>query len=184
MRSVPVLVAVALGAVMLVSGCGQRHAGTPAGPPLAASPGSSQSSPSASAAPMPSTVPGDPGAASCGSAAPPIALITISYADNGRTLCVRPGTAVQVYLKGTATNEWSAIHTTNEAVLAPRTNGRLMLMVGVTRASFLAAHPGTATIRSFQQPCGPNATPGNEAAQSGVMECGVIIAFHVTVKVT
>jgi hypothetical protein len=184
MRSVPVLVAVALGAAVLASGCGRQHAGTSAGPPLAAPSGSPSSSSPTSAAPMPSPVPGDPGTASCGSAAPPIALITITYADNGRTLCVRPGTAVQVYLKGTATNRWSAIHTTNEAVLTPRTNGRLMLMVGVTGASFLAAHPGTATIRSFQQPCGPNATPGNEAAQSGVMECGVIIAFHVTVKVT
>ena len=52
MRSVPVLVALALGAVVLASGCGQQHAGTPAGPPLSAS---------ASAAPVPSPVPGDPG---------------------------------------------------------------------------------------------------------------------------
>ncbi len=175
MRSVPVLMAAALGAMVLASGCGQQHAGTPAGPPL---------STSASAAPHPSPVPGDPGAASCGSAAPPIALITITYADNGRTLCVRPGTAVQVYLRGAATNRWSPIHTSNKAVLAPRVSGRLMVMVGETGASFLAGHRGTATIRSFQQPCGPNATPGNAAAPGGVMECGVIIAFHVTVKVT
>ena len=184
MRSVPVLVAVVLGAVVLASGCGRQHVVTSAGPPLSASSGSPSSSSSTSAVPMPSPVPGGPGTASCGSAAPPIALITITYADNGRMLCVRPGTAVQVYLKGTATNRWSPIHTTNEAVLTPHTNGRLMLMVGVTGASFLAVHRGTATITSFRQPCGPNATPGNEAAQSGVMECGVIIAFHVTVKVT
>jgi hypothetical protein len=175
MRSVPVLVAVALGAMVLASGCGQQHAGTPAGPPL---------STSASAAPRPSPVPGDPVAASCGSAAPPISLINITYADNGRTLCIRPGTAVQVYLKGAATSKWSPIHTSNEAVLAPRANGRLMVMVGVTGASFLAVHRGTATISSFGRPCGPDATPGNAAAPGGVMECGVIIAFHVTVKVT
>jgi len=174
MRSVPVLVAAALGAMVLASGCGQQHAGTPAGPPL---------STSASAAPHPSPAPGDPGAASCGSAAPPIALITITYADNGRTLCVRRGTAVQVYLKGTPTNRWSAIHATGDA-LTPHANGRLLLMLGVTGASFLAANQGTATIRSFRQPCGPNATPGNQAAQSGTLECGVIIAFHATVKVT
>lgn len=173
MRSVPVLVAVALGAVVLASGCGQQHAGTPASPPL-----------SASASPTPSPVPSDPGTtAQCGSAAPPIALIRITYADNGRTLCVRPGTAVQVYLTGTPTNHWSAIHASSD-VLIPRAHGRLILKLGVTEASFLAAHQGTATIRSFQQPCGPNATPGNSAAQSGVLECGVIIAFHVTVKVT
>ena len=174
MRSVPVLVALALGAVVLASGCGQQHAGTPAGPPLSAS---------ASAAPVPSPVPGDPGAASCGSAAPPIALITITYADNGRTLCVRPGTAVQVYLKGTR-RTGGRPSTRATTVLTPHAHGRLMLKLGVTGASFLAAHPGTATIRSFQQPCGPNTTPGNAAAQSGAMECGVIIAFHVTVKVT
>jgi hypothetical protein len=130
-------------------------------------------------------VPGDPGtAATCGSAAPPISLITITYADNGRTLCVRPGTAVQVYLKGAAMARWSPIHTSNKAVLAPHANGRLMVMVGVTGASFLAVHRGTATISSFGRPCGPDKTPGNAAAPGGVMDCGVIIAFHVTVKVT
>jgi hypothetical protein len=174
MHSVPALAAVVLGGAVLASGCGQQHAGTPAGPPL---------SPSASA-PMPSPAPGDPGAASCRSgSASHAALITITYADNGQALCVRRGTAVQVYLKGTATNRWSAIHASGDA-LTPHASGRLMLALGVTGASFLAAHPGVATIRSFQQPCGPNATPGNQAAQSGTLECGVIIAFHVTVKVT
>lgn len=180
MRSAPALVAVALGAVVLASGCGQQTAGTPAGPRLS---GSSSSSPLA--APVPSPVPDDPGAAAkCGSAAPPISLITITYADNGRTLCVRPGTAVQVFLKGAATARWSPIHTSNRAVLAPHANGRLMVMVGETGGSFLAVHRGTATISSFGRPCGPDTTPGNAAAPGGVMECGVIIAFHVTVKVT
>jgi len=176
MRSAPALVAVALGAVMLASGCGQQHAGTPAGPPLSAS---------LPAAPVPSPAPSDPGTTSCHSdSASRSALITITYADNGQTLCVRQGTSVQVYLRGTATNGWSAIHSSNETVLTPRASGRLMLMVGVTGASFLAAHAGTATIRSFRRPCGPSSTPGNGAATGGVLECGVIIAFHVTVKVT
>ena len=180
MRSVPVLVGVALGAMVLASGCGQQHAGTPAGPPL------SPSSSSPSAVPVvPSPVPGAPGtAAKCGSAAPRISLITITYADNGRTLCVRPGTAVQVYLKGVATARWSPIRTSNQAVLAPRANGRLMVMAGVTGASFLAVHRGTAAISSLGRPCGPDTTPGNAAAPGGIMECGVIVAFHVTVKVT
>jgi hypothetical protein len=173
MRSATALAALSLGAAVLASGCGQQHAGTPAGPPL-----------STSAAPMPSPVPGDPGTATChGPSASHATLITITYASNGQTLCVRRGTVVQVYLKGTTTNRWSAIHASSD-VLTPHANGRLMLQVGVTGASFLAAHPGTATIRSFQQPCGPNTTPGNGASQSGVLECGVIIAFHVTVKVT
>jgi hypothetical protein len=173
MRNVPALVAVALGAVALASGCGQQHAGTPAGPPLSAS----------APAPVPSPAPGDPGTTSCHSAsASRTALITITYADNGQTLCVRRGTAVQVFLRGTPANRWSAIHASGDA-LVPHANGRLMLALGVTGASFLAAHPGTATIRSFKQPCGPGTTPGNQAAQSGTLECGVIIAFHTTVKV-
>src|SRR5262245_8290790 len=144
MRSASALVAVALGAVVLASACGQQHAGTPAGPPLSSS---------LSAAPVPSPAPSDPGTASCHSgSASRAALITITYADNGQTLCVRRGTAVQVYLRSTAANRWSAIQASNEAVLAPHANGRLMMMVGVTGASFLAAHPGTATVRSFQQP--------------------------------
>jgi hypothetical protein len=170
MRSAPALVAVALGAMALASGCGQQHAGTPAGPPLSAS--------------APAPVPGDPDTASCHSAsASRAALITITYADNGQTLCVRRGTAVQVLLRGTPTNRWSAIQASGDA-LVPHANGRLMVVVGVTGASFLAAHPGTATIRSLKQPCGPGATPGNQAAQSGTLECGVIIAFHTTVKIT
>jgi len=59
-----------------------------------------------------------------------------------------------------------------------------MVMVGETGGSFLAVHRGTATISSFGRPCGLDTTPGNAAAPGGVMECGVIIAFHVTVKVT
>ena len=162
MRSVPVLVAVALGAVVLASGCGQQHAGTPAGPPLSAS---------SSAAPVPSPVPGDPGTtAKCGSAAPPIALIRITYADNGRTLCVRPGTAVQVYLTGTPTNRWSAIHASND-VLMPHAHGRLLLKLGVTQASFLAAHrapPLFARSSSLAGPTRHQETPPRSPASWSV----------------
>ena len=78
MRSVPVLVAVALGAAVLASGCGQQHAGTRAAPPLSAS---------APAVPAPSPVPVDPGTtAKCGSAGPPIALIMITDADKAPLL--------------------------------------------------------------------------------------------------
>lgn len=171
MRSAPALVAAALGAMVLASGCGQQHQGAPAGPPQPVS---------ATAAPLP----GDPGtAARCGRPAPPISLITITYADNGRTLCVRRGTAVQVYLTGSPANRWMAVHASGDA-LVPHASGRLTVKLGVTGASFLAAHPGTATITSFREPCGPDQTPPDAGAQSGTLECGVIIAFHATVKVT
>jgi hypothetical protein len=177
MRSVAALAAVAIGAVTLASGCGQQHQGTPAGPPLG---GSSSSAPSPSPAPQP----GDPGAAGChGNPAPRASLVTITYADNDQTLCVRPGTAIQVFLKGMPPHKWTAIRASGMA-LARRANGRMTLALGVTGASFEAVRRGTAVITSLMQVCGPTATPGNAAAQSGVLECGAILGFHTTVKVT
>jgi hypothetical protein len=177
MRSVPALAALVIGAMALVSGCGQQHQGTPAGPPLG---GSSASAPSPSPAPQP----GDPGTASCqGSSATRAALITVTYADNGQTLCVRRGTAVQVFLKGSPANRWSPIRASNGA-LESHANGHMMLALGVTGASFLAVRPGTVIISSWRQPCGPDQTPPNAAAPSGTLECGVIIAFRTIVKVT
>ena len=171
MRSVPAVAAVVLGAVALATGCGTQHQGTPAGPPLSGSP-------------SPAPQPGDPGAASChGSAATRVTLITITYADNGQTLCVRRGTAVQVFLKGSPTSKWSAIRASS-TVLKPHANGRMMLALGVTGASFLAVRPGTVTLTSFRHPCRPEQTPPNAAGQSGTLECGVIVAFRATVKVT
>jgi hypothetical protein len=170
MRSVPALAAVALGVVALATGCGTQHQGTPAGPPLSGSP-------------APAPQPGDPGAAAChGSSATRATLLTITYADNGQTLCVRRGTAVQVFLKGAPANRWSVIRVSN-TVLKPHANGRMMLALGVTGASFLAVRPGTVTLTSFRHPCGPEQTPPS-AAQSGTLECGAIVAFRATVKVT
>jgi hypothetical protein len=175
MRSLPALAAVAIGAVALVSGCGPQHQGTPAGPPLGGS---------SVPAPSPAPQPLGPGAASCHSnQATRATLITITYADNGQTLCVRPGTAVQVLLKGMAPHRWTAIRATG-TVLHPHANGRMTLALGVTGASFQAVRRGTAVITSFMQACGPTATPGNEAAQSGTLECGAILGFRATVKVT
>jgi hypothetical protein len=175
MRGVPALAALVIGAVALASGCGQQHRGAPASPP----PGGSSAS-----APSPAPQPGDPGTASCqGSSATRGALITVTYADNGQTLCVRRGTAVQVFLKGSPASRWSPIRASN-GVLEPHANGHMMLELGVTGASFLAVRPGTVIISSWRQPCGPDQTPPNAAAQSGTLECGVIIAFRATIKVT
>ena len=177
MRSVPALTAVVIGAVVLASGCGQQHQGTPAGPPLA---GSSASAPSSAPAPQP----GVPGAATChGASASKATLVTVTYADNGGMVCVRPGTAVQVFLKGIPPHKWSAIRASS-AVLQPHANGRMMLALGVTGGSFLAVRRGTAVITSTMMACGPTTTPGNAAAQSGGLECGAIVAFHTTIKVT
>jgi hypothetical protein len=174
MRSVAALAAVALGAVALASGCGP-HRGTPAGPPLG---GPSASSPS------PAPQPGGPGAVGCHGGSPALAdRVTITYADNDQTLCVRPGTAVLVYLKGTPPHKWAVIRAAGTALI-PHANGSMTLAIGVTGASFEAVRRGTAVITSFMPACGPTSTPGNADAQSGTLECGAILGFHATVKVT
>jgi hypothetical protein len=108
-------------------------------------------------------------------------VITLTTADNGRSVCVRRGAAVQVYLKGTQTSRWSVIHASS-AVLKPHASGHLMLALGVTGASFVAARPGTAAITSFRQVC--PTPPPNSGAQSGVLECGAILGFRVSVRVS
>ena len=179
MRSGPVLAAVVFGAVAVISGCG-GSAGTPAGaPPTGASPPplAGASSPPATSSPSPPPPPG----ACRGGTAPRASVITLTNADNGRSVCVRRGTTVQVFLRGTKASRWSAIHASSGA-LQPRANGHLLLALGVTGASFVAAHPGTASITSVRMlVC---ATPPNSGAESGGLECGAILGFRVSVKVT
>jgi hypothetical protein len=176
MRSAPVLAAAAFGAVAVITGCGQQHAGTGGGGAAASTP----SAASRSAAASPGSV---AALAGCHGArpAPHHNQIVITNADNGRALCVRPGTAVLVYLKDLA-GRWAPIQASS-AALEPRANGRLTLMRGVTGASFQAAGPGTAVISSFQDSCGPTSTPGNAGSGSGTLECGAILDFRVTVRV-
>src|SRR6516165_151714 len=151
MRSVPVLAAVALGAVAVLPGCGQQPTGTPAGPPLSRVP--SPLPPGASPPPFASSpAPPPPPGTSCGGRAPRLRVITLTTADNGRSVCVRRGAAVQVYLRGTQASRWSVIHASS-GVLRPRANGRGLLAFGVTGASFLAARPGTASITSTRMAC-------------------------------
>ena len=176
MRSVPVLAAVALGAVAVISGCGQQQAGTPAGPPLA---GASFAPPASSPSPLPQ--PGTSRAGAChGGPAPRPSVITLTNADNGRSVCVRRGSAVQVYLRGTQASRWSAIRASS-GVLQPRANGHSLLALGVTGASFVAARPGTASLTSIRQAC--PTPPPNSGAQSGTVECGAILGFRVRVRV-
>ena len=179
MRSVPVLAAVALGAVALLPGCGQQHAGTPAGPPLARAPSplpAGASSPPLASSPLPLPPPG-----TChGGRAPRLRVITLTNADNGRSVCVRRGTAVQVYLRGTQASRWSAIHASS-GVLQSHANGHLLLALGVTGGSFIAAHPGTASLTSTRLIC--PTPPPNSGSESGTVECGALLGFRVSVRV-
>ncbi|MBO0819116.1 MAG: hypothetical protein J2P30_28605 [Actinobacteria bacterium] len=186
MPSVPVLAAVALGAVAVLAGCGQSDAGISAGPPLNGSPSPvppPAGSPPPASSPSPPPPRGAGHAGTCHGDVPPsnTSLITLTNADNGRLVCVRRGGAVRVYLKGTQTSRWSVIHATS-GVLRPHATGHLMLALGVTGASFVATRPGTAAITSFRQVC--PTPPPNSDVQSGVVECGTLLAFRVSVKVS
>ena len=108
-------------------------------------------------------------------------MITLTNADNGRSVCVRRGAAVQVYLRGTQASRWSAIHASS-GVLRPRANGHGLLALGVTGASFVAARPGTASITSTRPVC--PTPPPNSGSQSGTVECGAILGFRVSVRVS
>ena len=179
MRSVPVLAAVALGAVAVLPGCGQQHTGPPAGPPLARVPSplpDGASSPPSASSPSPLPPPG-----TChGGRAPRLRVITLTNADNGRSVCVRRGTAVQVYLRGTQASRWSAIHASS-GVLQSHANGHLLLALGVTGGSFIAAHPGTASLTSTRLIC--PTPPPNSGSESGTVECGALLGFRVSVRV-
>ena len=111
---------------------------------------------------------------------PRLSVITLTNADNGRSVCVRRGTAVQVYLRGTQAGRWSAIHASS-GVLQPHANGHLLLALGVTGGSFIAAHPGTASLTSTRLVC--PTPPPNSGSESGTVECGAILGFRVSVRV-
>jgi hypothetical protein len=90
----------------------------------------------------------------------------ITRADNGKTLCARPGTAVLVLLA-------NAGQIQSTGPLTPRPKILPTLIHGETGAAFEASSPGTATITSVISPCGSG---------SGV-HCMLLLFFHVTVKI-
>jgi hypothetical protein len=154
-------------AVAVVSGCGQQPAGS----------GGSGALGSGS---PPVTV---GGTGSCQGKPTARRTVTVSASDNGKAICVKPGTGVLVMLRGTPTRKWAPIHATS-GVLSPRPNGRLSLQLGVTGAYFVAAHTGTAIITSARPVCPPAKSTGSSpSAGPGTMQCDSLLAFHATVKV-
>jgi hypothetical protein len=181
MRSVPVLAAAAIiGASALTVACGQQRAGSAAsGPPASTAPATaSPAAATPSAGHTATSAP--PPAAACGAAtaiAPP-GTLTLTGADNGKSFCVKRGTGVLIYLRGTATAKWSLLKSSS-AALVPSANGHLALALGVTGGYFVAAGPGSAVISSTRSPCGAPSPP----TMSGSAGCGVIELFRVTVGV-
>src|SRR5487761_1858398 len=120
-------------AALLVAGCEQQpHSGAV----LDSSIAGSASAPSAGTSPgaAPST-PSSPGPTSAAGGCATTSLI-IGNADNGKTLCTRPGAALLVLL---ANGSGPIQHS---GPLTPRPDGRLMLMRGETGAAYTAGRAG------------------------------------------
>lgn len=197
--------AVIIGTV--VTGCGQT-----AGAHSAADTSRTSSSPAAtaSAAPPSTPAPGTGnGGVALGCAPPPAGSVPgkslmLGNSEMGRTYCVKVGMDVLIFLRGTPTLRWAPIRVSSTA-LQPRANGRLMLALGVTGASYTAVHPGTAIITSYRPACSGSIPPGSggssgsvptgpvgmspgppegeAVASSPTMMCGALLGFRVTVIV-
>jgi hypothetical protein len=167
MRSVPFLAAAVIGVSALTAACGQQPAGSAMG--------------GSSGTPASST--GAPAAAACGAAtptSPPGHVLTLRAGDTGRSFCVKRGTGVLIYLKGTPELKWGALKSSSTA-LVPRANGHLALALGVTGGYVVAAQPGVAAITSSRSSCHPGAS-ASPSAGKGEM-CGITESFRVTVRV-
>lgn len=141
MRSVSFLAGAAVvGLSALAAACGQQAAGSAA------------SGSSGSAAPA---------AAACGSATPTSPrhrTLTLRTADSGGSFCIKQGTGVLIFLRGTPTAKWAALRSSS-AVMVPRANGHLMVALGVTGGSFAAPKPGVASITSLRNAFGSAPKP-------------------------
>ncbi len=160
-RAAPLAGAI-IAASLVVAACGSVHPGS------SAANGSGATSPSACATP----------AAKVQASSP----LTVSEADNNKSLCIHRGDGVMVYLHGTPAHMWSGIES-NSAVLARRANGRLMLALGVTGAYFVAVHSGTAVLTSSRTACGPSVQPTGPTT-SGPHCAGGKSVFRVTLVIS
>ena len=182
MRSVPVLAAAAaIGASAMIAACGQQ-AGT-AGVTSASSSGVPSASTTATASP--SASPSGAARAGCHGAIPVPAghTLNLGNADNGKSFCLPQGGTVLVTLRGTPARMWSPIHASS-AVLAPRANGRLLLVRGATGAYFAAVQPGTSVLSSARPVCQTSASATPAPSSPVTMPCMAELAFRVTIVIT
>jgi hypothetical protein len=93
--------------------------------------------------------------------------VTITNADNGETLCVRPGAVVLVLLSNATGGIRASAPLTARPEVLPR------LVPGIKGAAFAASKPGVATISSILSPCGSG--PG--------IHCMLMLLFRVTIDV-
>jgi len=104
-------------------------------------------------------------------------VVTITVADDNKSLCVTTGTAIVVLLRGSARSKWMSLHATSTA-LGPRTNPAFMLQVGETGAAYSTIRPGSATISAVKYAC-----PTTGGTPTGMAHCGAMVEFRVSVTV-
>jgi hypothetical protein len=107
--------------------------------------------------------------------------VTITVANNGKTMCVTTGTAITVKLSSTSGSTWQNIKS-DSTVLAPRADPRPALPAGMTGAAFTAARPGKAVLSSIRFACRSGLAPASATAKNA-HPCGAIVSFHATIVV-
>jgi hypothetical protein len=73
--------------------------------------------------------------------------VILSEQDSGGRVCLQPGTRLEIYLHGTASDRWSA-PVCDSAVLGPAVSGKGTLAIGVTAGFFVARQPGPGHVTS------------------------------------
>ena len=91
------------------------------------------------------------------------AVVTVTEADGGRSITLKAGQRLEVYLRGTPQSLWTQPSADGSA-LQVATSGKLALQRGVTGAAFVAAQAGSASVTSTRPLC-PDASPGTGACQ-------------------
>ena len=115
--------------------------------------------------------------------------LVLTLASNRKTICVRVGTHMDVYLQGTRSQPWQEPVATGH-VLTGIPNGAFSLPVGVTAASYAAVRPGKSLITSVRPPCTGSRAGKNELEPSGpvpghpIRVCAPDRVFVVTIIVT
>ena len=102
----------------------------------------------------------------------------MTEADNGGTVCLSPGTQLNVLLHGTADRRWAPL-SAGLPVLAGSPNGYGSLAIGITGAFYKATSPGMVRLTSQRPACPGQVTGGT----SGPGPCDAQ-EFSVTVVVS
>ena len=112
--------------------------------------------------------------------------LVLTNASTGKTICVRVGTKILVYLRGTRSQPWVQPSATGRALKAVP-NGAFSLVVGLTAASYAAVRSGKSLILSARPPCDASVPVNNEAlpkfGQSALRFCPPDRRFVVTIIV-